>query len=138
MGIYYKLHHAPWCVSIYKKYRLFGGPEEGGWYYSYYTFSSCDTFKCEKTAKEFAKALSKNLGDGWPGCEASQRRLRAASYAALPATHTPNTHEGDYIPRGWHDGTSKPFVHVARTPRAHEGASDEDGNYAKGFVPYYC
>ena len=90
-------------VSLYKRARCYGGPEEGGWYYSWYTLVRY----AKVCTKEQAIIMRNEMEDEVTAQLAIYEQEKGDRWASLPdaeALGLPTNHEGDYVPTGWSDG----------------------------------
>lgn len=86
-------------VSLYRREQCYGGPEEGGWWYTRLSLDGSLQFPTREAA-EFFLAAAKTLVEFKNKAEAPQRHRAMAS---LPDIETAYHDEG-YIPAGWSDG----------------------------------
>jgi hypothetical protein len=64
-------HH----VSLYERERVYGGPEEGGWWYTVYTYIASRAFEYLRAAEDFA-------GQAWDRVEQTNE-FRGSCYTIV-------------------------------------------------------
>jgi len=89
-----------WYVSVYRDHQLYGGPEEGGWWYNRKEYlGSVSKYSYEEAERWLAETK----------CELDrvnheERANRARNTANLPDMDSPYQDTEGYIPIGWGDG----------------------------------
>ena len=87
-------------LSLYEKEQRYGGPEEGGWWYTWYTLCSYMSFPSREVAEEAENKLKDQVAE-----ENRQREtLRHKRTANMPEGPDPYLDTEGYIPRNWGDG----------------------------------
>ena len=89
-------------VSIYRSHRCYGGPEEGGWWYTVMVFEGGLPFISREDAEQWLETAKVEIERR----NREEAPARARAMAALPdcdAEPLPDAGEG-YIPVGWDDG----------------------------------
>lgn len=89
----------PCFVSIYRESRCYGGPEEGGWWYSRSEFEGGIPFQTREEAEKWLETAMKEV----EAANVKTSPARAMAMANLPDVETAYHDEG-YIPQGWNDG----------------------------------
>lgn len=84
-----------WFVNVYERGRAYGGPEEGGWYYTYYLpITPCETFPLMRfNNKQKAQDAAHELTDGHEYLHAN-----GTAYAVMVERETPMP-KPTYTPR---------------------------------------
>jgi hypothetical protein len=114
----------PAFVSVYRKHRCYGGPEEGGWWYTRHALEGYIPFPTQTAAETWLKD-AKSLVEKQNHKEAPSRWKAMAN---LP-DHETAYHDEGYIPQGWDDG-GELWVTIESQP----GASDNSNEP----TPHYC
>ena len=111
-------------LSAYTVEQCYGGPEEGGWWYSWYTFQGAKRYETTEAAEAARDRLV-----AWIREQNKQEQDRANRVtAALPDDPGPYLDTEGYIPTGWSDGGKTELM-----------IESEAGGYAANQeVPYYC
>ena len=110
-------------VTIYNVEQCYGGPEEGGWWYDWWT--PCESF--EVANREAADQLCTLVGDYCKLKTDSEAMQRARNTANMPEGDSPYRDTEGYIPKGWGDGGEYRVV-----------CEEERGSRQSTETPYYC
>lgn len=89
----------PCFVSVYRRHRCYGGPEEGGWWYDRDELEGSIAFNDEESANAWLEKAKEQV-DKMNEEEQPERNRNTAN---LPDIETAYHDEG-YIPVGWDDG----------------------------------
>lgn len=111
-------------VSLYTRDRRYGGPEEGGWWYDWWTWHGSK--KC--MSREEAERLRDRLVNWAKGKNEENAPERWRRTAEMPTGPDPYLDTEGYIPRGWGDGGE---YEIVIEDVAGERARDQQ-------VPHYC
>jgi hypothetical protein len=112
-------------VSVYQIENLYGGPEEGGWWYDWYTYLGAVYHETEDAAEKAAEKTREQAS--YTNEQGKQDRANAT--ANMPEGNSPYLDTEGYIPVGWGDG-GKLTVRIEQYPPG-ELAEDQER-------PHYC
>lgn len=90
-------------VSIYRSSRHYGGPEEGGWWYTITTLEGSTPFPTRELAEAFLAQATAHVEQ----MNRDEAPARARAFAGLPDEDLepcPADAGEGYIPNGWSDG----------------------------------
>jgi hypothetical protein len=110
-------------VSIYVVERVYGGPEEGGWWYHWLTLEN----SIEVNDREQAEQVQDRLLDQIEQNNKDNYWERVKNTANMPQGNSPYNDTEGYIPIGWGDGGErKCFIEETK------------GSYESKERPHYC
>jgi hypothetical protein len=89
----------PCYVSIYRRERCYGGPEEGGWWYDVVVLEGGVPFPTRMAAERYLETAKAEVGER----NREEAPDRVMAMANLPDEESAYYPEG-YIPTGWGDG----------------------------------
>tara|TARA_B100000287_G_scaffold138386_1_gene130330 strand:- start:787 stop:1251 length:465 start_codon:yes stop_codon:yes gene_type:complete len=104
-----------WHVSAYKVERVYGGPEEGGWWTDWWQLQSSKPVIGERLARSMADELTEQQAKSFD--QDAYNREAWARLAALPdpdETPCPEGGSEGYVPRGFSEGEKMVFVSERR------------------------
>ena len=110
-------------LSVYIRESCYGGPEEGGWWYTQMAFEGGKRF----ATREAAEAALERMETWIAGRQAEDVQRRARAAERLPDQDSPYADCGEgYIPRHWRDGGETILV-----------LEEEPGACEQHDVPHY-